>query len=314
VMAPPPPVEGALTVDASRGWAFVSFGDGAVVTPTPSSGESAAWDIAFSATSVMLNGGAAGPGGATGACICQNTGATGAEILAMTADSERPDYDAVTAVPAGAAFVSEALTPVITGWFTGVGAAATADPSKTFLVRLADSTSFAKLRVVAIEGATSISAGRVTFEYAVQPAADAAFEATRSVVLDLTTGAKAIDLNTGTIAATVTGWDLRAEGFVIRVNGGASGPGKAAATPGSGGFESITTASIQANAYKTDTYAGIFASKPWYRYNLAGDNRISPTFDVYLVRRGTTTYALQLVNYYSVAGAPRHITFRYKQI
>jgi hypothetical protein len=314
VVGPPPP-SGTFTVDASHNWVYVSLSDGeAIAMPLPPN-LSDAWDVAFNATSVMLNGGVAGPGGVTGFCVCQNASASNAEVLAMTPASELPDFEAVTGTPAGASFTAEKLTPAIAGWYTGTGAAAVADPSKTFLLRLADNVTFAKVRVAALEAPSATAAGRVTLEFAVQPSPDARFGTTKTLVVDLTTaGAKSVDLKTAALATNDTDWDLRLEGFTIRVNGGVSGPGNAGATPGSGSFESIATASVVANAYKTDTYAGVFAAQPWYKYNIAGDNRISPTFNVYLLKRGSAVYRLQITGYYSATDEPRHISLRYAQI
>src|SRR5688500_9284978 len=69
VTAPPPPAEGSFTVDASRNWTYVSLADSTLIAPTPAANQSAAWDIAFFATNVTLNGGQAGPGGVTGFCV-----------------------------------------------------------------------------------------------------------------------------------------------------------------------------------------------------------------------------------------------------
>lgn len=315
VTAPPAPLEGSFTVNASAAWSYASLRDSSLVTPAPSARESSAWDLGFFSTNVTLNGGEAGPGGITGFCICQNAGATTAGILAMTPESERADFDAVTAVPAGATFVADVLTPAVSGWFTGSGAAATADPSRTFLVRLADSVGYAKVHVTSIQGASAMSAGKVTLEYAVQPTAVAPLGPTRTFQVDLTTpGAKSVDLETGTLTTIAADWDLRLEGFTIRVNSGVSGPGKGAAAVAAGTFASIASAKAADQAYRPDVYAGVFGTNKWYRYNLAGDNRISPTFDVYLIKRGSAVYKLQLINYYSATGSPRFITFRYKQI
>lgn len=317
VTDPPRRAEGSFTVDASAGWVYVSLADSATVAPTPSARESGAWDIGFFATNVTLNGGEAGPGEVTGACICQNAGATDAQVLAMTEESEEAEFDAVATVPATATFIPEQLTAAISGWYSGTGAAATADADDVFLVRLADGASFAKVHVTGIEGASATSAGRVTLEYAVQPSATAAFGATKTIVLDAAASggsSASVDLNADAFSTAPADWDVLLVGWNILVNGGVSGPGSAAAATGSGTFESITTASTAPQAYRSDVYAGVFGGNRWYRYNLAGDNRISPTFDVYLVKRGSAVYKLQITNYYSVTGAPRHITFRYEQI
>jgi hypothetical protein len=316
VTAPPPPAEGSFTVNASQGWVYVSIADSAVVTPTPSAGESSAWDLAFFATGVTLNGGEAGPGGVTGFCVCQNEQATNAEVLAMTPESERGDFDAVTAVPGNATFVADVLTPAISGWFTGSATAAVADPGKSFLVRLSDSVAYAKVRVAELESPTATSAGRVTLEYAVQPSATDPLGATQTLTVDLATGAKNIDLQTGSETTNAAEWDLRLEKFTIRVNGSVSGPGKGGAATTTESFESITTAKTADQAYQVDRFAGVFGASPYYRYNILGDNRISPNFNVYLIKRGTAVYKLQVLSYYNPASPTqaRYITFRYEQI
>lgn len=164
VTAPEPNPAGVMTVDASTAWAYVSLADSAAVTPTDAA-TSTAWDIGFNATNVAINGGSAGPAGITVHCICQNASSTNDQFLAMTADGEKSDFDAVTMVPANATFSAD-----------------------------------------------------------------------------------------------------------------------------------------------------VFGVQKWYRYNLAGDNRISPTFDVYLVKRGTTVYKLQITNYYGATGATRQISFRFERI
>lgn len=310
-----PLAEGAFTVNATTQWAYVSLPDSALIAPTPSASESAAWDIAFNATNVTLNGGAAGPGGVTGACICQNASATGIDVLAMTADNQKAAFDAVTSVPATATFTSDVMTPAISAFYTGAGTSAIADPSRVFLVRLSDSLSFAKVHVTSLASPTATSAGKVTIEYAVQSSSSAALGAVQTMTIDLTTaGAKSVDLNTGALTTNASDWDLRFDGFTIRVNGGVSGPGKGAVAVASTSFAATTSASTQPESYKTDTYAGVFGTSKYYRYNIAGDNRISPTFDVYLLKRGSIVYKLQILDYYNATGTARYITFRYKQI
>ncbi|WKW13397.1 HmuY family protein [Pseudogemmatithrix spongiicola] len=307
--------EGSITVIATSAWQFVSLADSALVTPTPSPNASTAWDIAFLGTNVTLNGGDAGPGGVTAACLCQNASATNDQVLAMTAESEFADFDTVTAVPPGLSFVSDALTPAIVGWHAGSGAAATADTTKTWLLRLSDSTSFAALRVKAIATPTATHAGSVTLEYRLQTTSGSALPAPQQIVINAgATGGARVDLNTGTITTDDAAWDLHVQGFTIRVNGGISGSGKAGAATTATAFADLTTAVTNASAYRIDTYAGVFGSQRYYRYNILGDHRISPTFDVYFLRRGSDTYKLQVTGYYSATGAARHITFRWAKL
>ncbi len=307
VAAPSDPVEGTLTIDAADGWAFASLADEAAVTVTDptSSGE---WDVGFNAFNVMLNGGAAGPGGVSGFCVCANASATDEQVLAMTAESELGDFEAVTLddVPA-TGFETEELVPAIGAWYTGTGEAAVAD-ARTWLLRLRNGTSFAKLRVTDLSGATATDAGQVTVEYAVQTTAESEFGPTETAVLDAASGAT-LDL----IGNAIDGaeWDVAIDGFTIMLNGGASGTASAAAAATDESFEAVTTASTDPRAYVSDVFAGVFATHPWFRYNLTGAHQVHPTYDVYLIRRGESVYKVQLIDYYGPAGEPRQITVRY---
>jgi hypothetical protein len=308
-------LQGTFTVNAATAWQYVDLSDSSLVAPLPSANLSAVWDIAFFGTNVTLNGGDAGPGGVTAACICQNATATGEQVLAMTAENQLAAFEAVTSVPAGLEFQSDALTPAITGWHTGTGAAVTADPSKSWLVRTADSAAYAVVRVIGISGASASNAGIVTLEWKLQANATAPLGAPQTLAVDLTTpGAKRVDLRSGSLTSDAAAWDLQLSGFVIRVNGGISGPGKGGAATTTVPFADATTAVTAANAYRIDVYAGVFGSQRYYRYNIAGDHRISPTFDVYLVRRGADTYKLQVIGYYGPTGDSRQISFRWARL
>jgi hypothetical protein len=73
--------------------------------------------------------------------------------------------------------------------------------------------------------------------------------------------------------------------------------------------------SIPASVFAGDSFGGVFASSPWYRYNITGiDNQIWPVFNVYLIKRGTAVYKVQLTGYYAVSGAARNITIRYARL
>jgi hypothetical protein len=316
--APDPTVEGSLTVDASAGWAYLSLADERVVTVTDPA-VSSAWDVAFNATGVMLNGGAAGPGDVTGFCICQNaaTDPSPAQILAMTPASESADFASVSAsgIPGDASFTGDALLPAVTGWYAGRGAGATAASDQAWLVRLRDGAGYAKLRVTGLQGPTAGTPGRVTLEYAVQASADAPLGTVRTLAVNVPAeGTARVDLLGGGEGVSATDWDLRFDGWTVRLNGGVSGAGLAAATPATEPFAQIASAATDPRAYRTDAYAGVFAAHPWYRYDLAGDHAISPTFDVYLLRRGAQLYKVQLTGYYGAAGEPRQITVRYERI
>lgn len=160
-----------LTVDASStsAWAVVDLGSPAQARLAADLAGSSAWDLAFQATKVMVNGGANGSGGVVAYCLCQNESVTNEQIRSLTPESELPDFEAVT----------------------------------------------------------------------------------RSQI------------------------------------------------PGAGAAWS----------------AEVFDQKRWYRYNVTGsDHQVWPTFDVYLVKRGTEVYKVQITGYYGATGTPRQITFRYAKL
>jgi len=78
-------------------------------------------------------------------------------------------------------------------------------------------------------------------------------------------------------------------------------------------FTAASSAEIPAAA--TSFTADVFTTHKWYRYNLTGnDHQIWPTFNVYLIKRRSAIYKVQITNYYSATGAPRQITIRSAQI
>jgi len=311
---------GLITINADQAWGYVSFsGDGASRVNVTDPSTSTAWDIAFNGTAVMLNGGAAGPGGVEGYCVCQNANATDAQVQGFTAENQRAAFDAV-GVPqlpqADSAWKTEALALAVTGWYRYDFAThtVTAAPEQSFYIRTSTGYAYARFHVTAIENATQSTPGRVTFEYAVQPAGSAMGDVETYTIQVPASGRVTFDFETGSEAAA--DWDIAFEGYQIRVNGGVSGSGSAAAVSVTDPFASLDDASgVPSTAYRADEFGGVFNAHRWYRYNLTGnDHQIWPTFDVYLIRKGDAVYKLQLISYYSAAGDPRHITLRYERV
>lgn len=315
-----------MTVDASEGWVFVALGDEASEVQVADPTASTEWDVAFFATAVMLNGGGAGPGGVDGTCLCLNADLSSANLVALTDDAGLDAFEAVTSadVPTDEeAWEGDVLDPAIHGWYSYDFRTHTvnANPDRVFKVRTAGGTSFAKLHVTAITGATQQQAGTVTLAFATQPAAGQPFGETVTLDVDLSGGAVAVDLDAGAIVDTgAVGWDLQLSGYDIRVNGGVSGNGEAGAVVVEEAFETIEDAGdMTAGHYRGDAYGGVFAAsdagRRWYRYNLEGNHQIWPTYNVYLVRSGDEVYKVQLVGYYDPdTGDSRHITFRYGRL
>jgi hypothetical protein len=312
----------SITVDASAAPAYLAFQDtNAVLVTVTNPTASTAWDMSFFATTVTLNGGAAGPGGVTGYCLCQNAAATTAEIAAMTPDNQLGYFDSVGTddIPAATAFVEDQLAPAISGWATGTGAAATVTAGRAWLLREGTTTVIlGKFAVTQIAGATTANPGSVTFQYAIQSASGGAFGATQTATVGTASGPVYFDLTTGAIS-TAADWDVQFDGWNIRLNGGVSGSGTQKALLDTGTpFASIDAAyasTAPAQAFRGDAYSGVFGQNPWYKYNITGtDQQIWPLFNVYLIRRGSAVYRVQLTGYYSTTGAPRNITVRYSRI
>lgn len=156
------------------------------------------------------------------------------------------------------------------------------------------------------------------------------------LTVDASTAWAYVDLAAGAVvpqtdAKTSSTWDIGFNATSVAVNGGTNGPAGVTAycicqnaaasadrilamtpTGEASDFTEVSAATIPTAtaAWSADA----FTTNRWYRYNLAGDNKISPTFDVYLVKRGARVYKLQIVNYYGPAGETRRITFRYAAI
>lgn len=307
-----------LTVDAVSDWSFVALGEPARQL-TGDVRDSDAWDIAFFASSVMLNGGDSGSAGVVGHCICQNANATAAQIMAMTPRSELGAFEAVSAehIPTDeAAWISDGLVPSITGWYRyDVSThAISAVPERVWKVRTADGNSFAKLRISDIEGASRTNAGKVTLHFATQASAGAPMSTHQTLVVDLSGDAEVyIDLKKGELS-DASSWDLLLEGYTIRLNSGVSGSGRAGATLVNEDFAAIDDASdLSDTHYRADGYGGVFDEHSWYRYD-PKDHQIWPSYDVYLIRRGDVVYKVQIVGYYNAQGDARHVTFRYARL
>jgi len=307
----PDPIDSSVreaTISAASP-AYVALADGPTALTLADPSMSAAWDIALSATTITTNVSA----GVQVACLCGNAAATNTEVAAMTAVNQLAAFTAVTAVniPVDTVFRPDVFSPALSGWYTGTGSAAVAAPSQLLLLRRGTTTAtFVKARVVAITPTAAGGPSGVTLEFAVQPSAGAPFGTTQTVAL---TNGDRFNFTAGALG-TATAWDLQLDGGSLRLNSGASGTGSTVGISFAIPFTTLdaaTAGQVQSTTFRRDGFASQFGVKPWYRYNVTGsDMQIWPTFNVYLVKRGTVVYKVQLTGYYNLAGEPRHITVR----
>ncbi len=321
-------VTGTTELDASSTSAFVYFslGTGSVVSvasPTTSSD----WDLALRRYEVRLNGGAVGPKGVSGFDLANNVSATPQQVLAFTPENQRSAFEAIdiAQVPAAGSFVTESLTANPLGWLSFGAQGPVANSQAAWKVKRTSGGGYALMRVtgLTLSGSTQQTAllSSVTVEYRYQPAGGT-LGAKQTVTLDRSAGLGAIDFSTGIPSPPFgCGWDLRANAdFSITANEPCS-----VGTAPLDASESFDAATRADNALSYGAFlAGLSGAVPFtsslddprgpFLYNLAGDNRLSATYNIYLVKVGSAIYKVQLIGYYSPTGASGHPTIRYARI
>ncbi|MCU0634455.1 MAG: HmuY family protein [Gemmatimonadaceae bacterium] len=317
----------SITVNAASGFVYLALGDTARVVTVADPATSTTWDVGIFAFNTIVNSGAGGPGDTRGFCLCAAE-PTVQRLQGMTAQSELARFDSVSVarIPAATSFRADSLVPGVDGWFTGTpGPAATARPSRTFLV--VDGTTapiYTKLRVTQLAGPTAAGPGSVTIEWASQAAPfTAPFGPTRTLTFPVGAQPVYLDLTTGTQVAATGRWQLQFRGWTVRANSGVSGPGVVSiARLDNADFTTLTAPqalAVPRGQFVRDNQVGPFSTNgfigsPW-RYNILGnDNQVWPTYDVYLVRRGTATWKLQFTSYYGPGAQERQVTIRYARL
>jgi hypothetical protein len=316
-----PPAPGTITVNASSATAYVwlSFdGDTLAVVASPGPSD---WDIALRRYTAKLNGGVAGTKGVLGYNLANNAAADTAEILAFTPANQLAAFQAVSEadIPDDGAFTSEGLGPDFAGWFRfdPVSNGLVANPAAAWKIALA-SGGHAVFRVGRIV-ASMTALDSVTFEWRLADQAGNLGTAT-SLTVGTSGGQNAVSFTTGAaVAATGCGFDVSAgAAFLVTVNG-ACGAGtfpldvsegfatiaRADDAPAYGPFLALISGPIPSSF--TDHEAP-------FLYNLAGDNRLSPTFNIYLVKVGASVYKVQFTGYYDAGGASGYPTLRYAKL
>ncbi len=316
------PRTGQINLNASSqtGFAYLRFeGDSAVEVVSPAS--DAEWDLAFRRYTVRLNGGVGGTKGVTGFNLANNAASDTAAFLAYTAGNQLPGFEAVSSsdVPGAGSFTSEGLGPDYASWFRfdPFANGLVANPQAAWKVARAGS-GHALARVARIV-ATQSTLDSVTFEWRLADQ-NGNLGTAQQLTVGTTGGLNAVDFGTGTaVAATGCGWDVSAEvTFLVSISGGC----------GTGSFpldvsQSFTTVTRADDAPEYGPFLARISgpipssfSNPAapFLYDLAGDQRLTPTFNIYLIRVGNAVYKLQLIGYYSDTGASGYPTVRYARV
>ena len=302
-----------LNASASDTLVYFSFETKGLVSRT------SAWDVALRRYEVRVNGGVTGTGGVTGFSVGNNKGATAAQVLAFTNENTRAAFDSLrdAQIPADSFFKADRLILNANAFLNVGGAAPTANAAAFWKVRRANGA-FALVRVTAI-AFTGRALSSVTFESRLQTGAT--LGAAQTFTIATGSAPLSIDLGTGT-AVTPSGcnWDLLLSPAIYEI--GVNSPCSAGTYPGlaTPGFAGTTAAS---DAPEYAPYLSVLTgpipnsiedvSGP-FRYNLNNDQRLSPTFNTYLIRNGTKTWKLQVIGYYGASGAGGFPTLRYARI
>lgn len=309
-----------LNASSQTGFAYLRFeGDSAVEVAAPAS--DAEWDVAFRRYTVRLNGGVGGTKGVTGFNLANNATADTVAILAFTASNQLPAFEAVSSsdVPGAGSFTSEGLGPDFASWFRfdPFSNGLVANPQAAWKVARAGA-GHALFRVARIV-ATQTTLDSVTFEWRLADQ-NGDLGGAQQLTVGTTGGLNGVDFGTGAaVAASGCGWDVSAEvSFLVSISGGC----------GTGSFPLDVSQSFTAATRADDApqYGPFLArisgpipssfSNPAapFLYDLAGDQRLTPTFNIYLIRAGSAVYKIQLTSYYSDTGASGYPTIRYARV
>ena len=312
-------------IDATAGGAFstephdftyFSFDTREVVPLTDAEAAgSEAWHIAFKRSEIRLNGGISGPGEVVGVDL------HGAEDVIA-----EESFGAVTAadVPAADAFIADGPAYAISEWYAYDSSSHTMTvPGNAYELSTAEGR-FAKFVVDGMEGASRNDAGRISFRWVVGEGTDLGGDV-RSATVEVSGGREVYFSLTSGEAVTPSDpagsmdWDLHFSGYVIRVNGGISGPGQGGAFPAyqtGQAFDEIDKA--MGFGYFADRAGSAFSTETgeWYSYD-STTHLLSTRNHVYVIDTGDGLYKMQLLNFYQeVEGAPvsGFITFRWRPL
>ena len=305
-------VNGPLNASASDTLVYFSFETNTLVPKT------SAWDVALRRYEVRLNGGVSGTAGVVGYSVGNSKALTDAQVLALTATSTLPAFDSLRAatIPADSFFKSDRLYSNPNG-FLNLQGAPTANAAAYWKVRTATG-SFALVRATAIV-LTGQALTSVSFESRAQTGTTLSAPVAFTVAVGSTPVNVSLATN-ATVAVSGCNWDLLIipQSYAISTNAtcnvgtypGPSTPAFAAATSASdapeyAAFLAGLTGPVPNSI--TDLQAP-------FRYNLAGDNKLTASFNTYLVKNGTKVYKLQVIGYYSAAGTSGYPTIRYARI
>jgi len=310
-------VSSPLNASSADTLVYFSFAANTLVPKT------APWDLALRRFELRINGGVSGTGSVTGFNFENTTTATATQVLAFTDVNTRAAFDSIrdSRIPADSLFKADRLIPNATGFLNFGRGVPTAKSASFWKIRTATGAhQLTRVTAITFVGRALSS---VTFESRSESRTQSGTVLGAARSFTVTTGNVPVNVSlaSGT-AVTPLGcnWDLVITPalYEIGVNAGCNAgtyPGEA--TPG---FAGTTTASDapQYGAFLA-LLTGPFPNNiedpagP-FRYDLNNDQRLTPSFNTYLIRNAAGTYKLQVIGYYGLSGAGGFPTLRYARI
>ncbi|MGI4862893.1 MAG: HmuY family protein [Janthinobacterium lividum] len=288
----------------ARHYTFYSFETGAEVPYTDSA--STKWDVAFRSTTILVNGGASGPGQGQAQVAVGTTYA--AQATAPTT-GYTSDAAIAKAIPTGSG----------NGWYNYSSTTNVITPIAGRVILLKTATGkYAKMEVTnyyknAPASPTSADpSGYYSFRYSIQTDGTTALNATTASSGQPLPPAHYTFYSLATQApvpytdSASTKWDVAFNGTTILVNGGTSGPGQGQAQVVATLFEDLTTA--PPTGYKADAATGkaipTGSGNGWYTYD-SNTHLISATPGrIIALKTATGKYAkMEIKSYYKDAPA-----------
>ncbi len=326
----PPPGEpgptNQLTIDATAANDFVhlDLSTGQIVN-VASPSTSSDWDIAIRRYEIRINGGPHGPGGASAATVIDNAQLPSATILGFDPENRLPQFEEVDAsdIPGTGAFVSSILVEDLNGWFSPAGQSIVANPAKAWKIRLA-SGGHALFRVAAITVEGRALTG-LTLEYRMQQGATLGPVETMTVAAGPISNPTRISFTSGgTVTTGGCTWDVDITvALAMNVNAAGCDAGTYPVPIGTAFTEVATAADAPryvghlAAVSGPIPYSIAAADGPPFIYGLdaTNPNRLIPSYNVYLVKKGAAVYKVQFLSYYNpVGGASGFVTLRSARI
>ena len=282
------------------------------------------WDIALRRYEVRLNSPAvagAESRNVVGFALNNNTNASDAQVLGFTANNQLPSFDNVREndIPADGSFSSDRLVENARA-FLNFSSVPVANAGVYWKTKLSNGA-YGLFRVTQITFTPDVEVSSLVIESRLQNGNT--LGPVRS--LEVTPSGQPISISlvaNAVVTAESCNWDLRfhpsSDELTMDVNaecGAGTYPGPA--SPTFAGATAAADAPLYA-PHMTQLVGPIPFSveEPGapFRYNLAGNNRLHPTYNIFLVKSGDRVYKFQVIDYYNDAGASGYMKLRHARI